>query len=395
MHIIDEDYDVFDILGVPCREDTFTNLLSYIYNKSDIFKKALIERVFGNDVDEDIFFSVRNVFRSNATKTISEKNIPDILLYGKHHFAIIEVKVDSGEGYMQTQRYYDERYSIMDALGIPSDTVKQNYLFLTLTGAKPACSNFFPISWSEIGALLPTIKKNDIASDLDLMIYQLKKRIESIKQVSTSINDVWNESLNSYKWRREQGLESVLKLMFDQQHYIIRSSWSGFNNSTQQYSMAAQVGRKEWIGKNYLNEKDCRPEECFDIHFEIYWTEPDELEIRLDYELNPYRSKGDLQRLYEDNPEVEPLVVSLQEYRTSVARKAKELWNKRMKELALPKDAYCTYSKHIANDFIWIIDFDYSVKEDDSIETVISEISDFLNEVDKFVSEDLIPLIKK
>ena len=49
---MDTNYDVFDILGISRKEDSYTNLVKYLFDNWNDFKQKFIEKFAENTKDE-------------------------------------------------------------------------------------------------------------------------------------------------------------------------------------------------------------------------------------------------------------------------------------------------------------------------------------------------------
>ena len=77
-----EQYDILEVLGISDREDSFSNLISYLFHNNSDFKYKFSEKFFGikkkSDLG-DIELKVRNKFIMDEGKHIA----PDLILYSK------------------------------------------------------------------------------------------------------------------------------------------------------------------------------------------------------------------------------------------------------------------------------------------------------------------------
>ena len=103
--------DIFDMLGINGREDSYTNLLKVLFDNVLEYRSFLLNMLFPKEaLDPDAFyFETRNKYSRKDSNEKNHNEIPDIIIVDKSgdHFALIEVKIFSGEGDRQTERYYE------------------------------------------------------------------------------------------------------------------------------------------------------------------------------------------------------------------------------------------------------------------------------------------------
>ena len=302
--------DIFDILGINGREDSFTDLLSNIFNKSEEFRSNLSKVVF-DEKTSDIYIKIRSCY-----KTPNGKIIPDILLYTNNNFAIIEVKIFADEGWDQLKRYWDGRDIIQEQLIslhnnsniINKEAFRKNknnrkIYFLTLSEINEeniSHKDTISITWRKIVDLIP----NDVNDErLNICIKDLKRRIDEYENPEINLNDNFNDCFNLTHFVSG---DLLLKRIFSD-YKDLCEFWSSWENGHNRYSSTIQVNNNEWKSKNKIkvsNGKVIKLDEIhakdnYDIHFEIdfYWEDFWKIGFRVDYHTNPYMPVNEIKSL--------------------------------------------------------------------------------------------------
>lgn len=135
--------DIFELLGVKERENTYTRLLAYLLKASPGLRDRLIERAFGSSVLPATAFS------TECQTSLDPENIPDLLLEatdeaGKRWVLFVETKVHASEDLEQTARYHA---ACVTRVG--SDE-RVGGVFLTLKGADPKHGKVHALSHKEL-----------------------------------------------------------------------------------------------------------------------------------------------------------------------------------------------------------------------------------------------------
>ncbi|MBE6897221.1 MAG: hypothetical protein E7477_09040 [Ruminococcaceae bacterium] len=135
--------DIFKLLGIEHREDKYTYcLLKMIELGNDDFKKK-VGNEFGFESSD--YRCIRRSFTgidSDSRKQIT----PDFIIYNSRRIAVVESKMFSGEGYMQTADYGKNIDKIKAALDAPSAEV--DLYFLTLSGVQSENKAFKTVKWN-------------------------------------------------------------------------------------------------------------------------------------------------------------------------------------------------------------------------------------------------------
>ena len=377
MKNITKNWDIFDILFA--HEDSYTNLLQYLFENSEEFKDNLSEFLFDEKL-KDLVFLTRKAYNFQNGK---KRNIPDIIVYDKDHFAIIEVKVYASEGEHQTIRYYECKEEIKSDRKI-NFNAKERYLYLTLYKTEASCKEFESITWSDIGRLLPTELTHD--EMLDMLIKQLRTRIESLDGREISLQECWHDAVKTKYWGGAIALRDTLKLLpsFKNMEVYKDDFWANYEKSKNKCTYSAIfLPYKEWRGLAIEDVRvDNEKHRCYDFHFEFKWDERQGvLETRLDYHLNPYLSKKDIGNL-DDN--MQQRAIDCNEFRQKVAKKSKSKWQ-------APEGWENCYNHRLTDNIMTLINKTIKIKEDMLVKDVLEEIEPFIQSAIEFVNTVLLP----
>lgn len=302
--------DIFDMLGINGREDSYTNLLKVLFDNVLEYRSFLLNMLFPKEaLDPDAFyFETRNKYSRKDSNEKNHNEIPDIIIVDKsgNHFALIEVKIFSGEGDRQTERYYNlfsndiPDITIHDCnkenIPIRKNAVRKFY-FLTIYESKAQCEEFINIKWSSIIEPLKQIQiKNEY---LNLLAKSLINKVESSKTIDSISKDmIWNDSMG-FGWAKEQNLFKVLKSFCfkDEEIWDYYESWNGYNKDSNTYELKCLFGRECWRGIHLKNINNDNLEKCFEFHYEFaYSPNEDRITVGLDYHLRPYLSISDINK---------------------------------------------------------------------------------------------------
>ena len=153
-------YDIFDLLHLSTKEDAYTFCLAEFLNQSELFRqKSAREWGFENNISD--YHVYRGTIEIGESKHGKRKKItPDLILYNNKHIAVIESKMYSSEGYMQTIDYRDSKAIILDHIknrladeGNNEDSslneVNVDFYYFTLAGVPAASSDFYVVKWAD------------------------------------------------------------------------------------------------------------------------------------------------------------------------------------------------------------------------------------------------------
>ena len=146
--------DLFDILDVSLREDTYTSLIAHVLGGDGqlarrVFEELTPEAGFRPD-HVDIHFRREAATLCTITTVAGKKDKPDLVLIGtrgtERWWIVIEAKVTAGEGPRQLRRYQQICEQERNAGGIGGYTL----YFLTLAGLAPSESSYRAITHAEL-----------------------------------------------------------------------------------------------------------------------------------------------------------------------------------------------------------------------------------------------------
>jgi hypothetical protein len=154
--------DLFDVLGISTREDSYTTLLANVVNEpggerwaQNYFEEALTEPAPAGPVNVILRLHLRYEHMKKA-------DIPDLVFtFGDPitDIWLVEAKIKSGESSDQLLRYETDatQAKVLAALDLDkSATVEWHYSYLTLECDRPAKSTRFgPLTYKPLCSILP------------------------------------------------------------------------------------------------------------------------------------------------------------------------------------------------------------------------------------------------
>ncbi len=144
MHSLDKSIDIFALLDIETREDTYSLLLVYLLRNSTGLRRRVLAHAFGPDHPPAEFVEIlpRYTLPNDA-------GIVDIFL--RPHDSptgswamFIESKLYSGEHGAQTSRYWDATTALVGSKGHSAG------VFLTIGGGPPSCPHVKPLTHHEL-----------------------------------------------------------------------------------------------------------------------------------------------------------------------------------------------------------------------------------------------------
>ena len=374
-----KDWDVFDILFA--HEDSYTNLLQYLFENSSEFYKNFSKLLFGEEKS-----NLKFVTRTSYDLGQGKRNVPDIIVYNTDSFAMIEVKVHSGEGDNQTQRYFDCKELIKEKLEISPNAINKFY-FLTLLGNKAECTEFESMSWLKIGECLPD--KSFENEEIELLVKHFKRRIDTLKPINIDINDKWCDVVKTKYWGGARGMFDSLKEVpsFRELPDELCDYWDSFKQSKNTFTYSSLfLLNKSWRGST-VTETTNDYKNCYELHFEFDWDEQNSvLEMRLDYHLNPYLSNKDIER---SEGAIRQYALEANKFRCSVAKNAKSKW----KQYA-PAGLEECYNARLTNNIMKLISYSVKVEEDIKISQIVTQVHTFVEAASAFAENEILPYHK-
>jgi len=291
--------DVFDILGISNREDSYTNLIKHAFNHSCEFKENFC-RIFAGYHSSDFRLVVRSPQVSTHDKL--KKAIPDLLLISKemNEIILIENKIFSQEGFNQTERYSTKEFveSLKRKYQMSNAKVDQFY-YMTLDGTIPYSNQFKAIKWVDM--ILSSTKNVQFTDDrLKLLMNDLIERLihyENFKNLDDNMPFI--QYLNSCeKWvNNSQAFKLLFKDVFEKlaAMYSVNATISNFNANSNQMLIVFnhEKWNRLWMEKkkmiNATDEYALTMSKCRNIHIEMNWTKTREIiSLYIHYETNPY-----------------------------------------------------------------------------------------------------------
>lgn len=390
--------DVFDILGISGREDSYTDLIHSIFDVSDEFKKKILNKFFevGGDI-KDLNIKIRSChFTPEGTR---KKIIPDIILYNENKLVIIEVKVFSSEGKDQLKSYSAGVKKIKERLEL-KDEIEVGKYYLTLDKQNDLPGEFNSMTWKEFADLIPETIDNKFISNchaINMCIKDLKKRVDDYDKYSTGDVDIEVEDSfkDIYKWHHFVSYEKILKQIFKNEFDIKQYEWDiweGWESGENCYATSIQVYCDEsWISHDKIDFKtDDNDDKVinkdyitvtnnYDIHYEIKIIDNNKIEFRIDYHTNPYLTNNEIKgyellHLYDDRKKI------IEEFNNKYKDAELDKLNKAQgKALYVYKDVHEIDDNYTVGDFKRIIN--------DLIENNKNKVKDLISIIKNYKSE--------
>ena len=335
--------DIFDILGISGREDSYTDLIYSIFEISEGFRKKLLKKFFNGNEDIDNFeMKIRSCYFTPEGSR--KKIIPDIILHNNNEIVIIEVKIFSGEGENQLKRYDEGLNTIIEQLKLDA-AMNVNKYFLTLDKYEDnkLGGGFKSLTWYEFIDLIPDKTNSDI---INKCIKDLKERVneyDSYCRNEVDIKDIYN-------WHHFVSYEKILKQIFKKEMIGEKYEWDiweGWENGENCYAATIQVYcDKSWLSdentKININDEEDKVinkdiisvKNNYDIHYEIKIIDNKDnkdkrrIEFRIDYHTNPYFTNKDIKG-YE--------LLSLDEGRKNIIKEFNEQYKNESNKLNKPQ----------------------------------------------------------
>ncbi|MEA4989187.1 MAG: PD-(D/E)XK nuclease family protein [Anaerovorax sp.] len=319
-----DDKDVFEILGINSREDSYTELIKNAFDNSKEFKDNFCI-LFAGYKSDDFELSVRcaSVYIDISTKN---KEIPDMILYSKNNneLILIENKIFSGEGYEQTNRYSKSIFLESVKMQFEMKDAKfDKFYFITLDGQKAKSDKFVSMSWSN---MISDCSKNVVFQDerLKLLMNDLiEKSIHYMNFKEPSGNTTFKHYFkNCKKWvTKSRAFEVAFKNSCKDiaKKYNVEYTF-GIQNNRNGEQLLIVFQNQQWIKYSLkaINLNDLSEEEldeygnCRNIHVELNWTERENrISLFIHYETNPYLKRRELENYpaklierYNENKEI-------------------------------------------------------------------------------------------
>ncbi len=154
--------DLFDILGISAREDSYTDLIVHLF-ESDVkndFRKSFCSFInddkFNLQLTSDLTLKSRESYSIEQDKNLGKRGkvLPDMVLLSKsqNKAVVFENKIFSNEGHKQTLAYSSKQFltSLCDKHELDLENLRVKYFYVTIHGEHPESSKFVPLRWSDL-----------------------------------------------------------------------------------------------------------------------------------------------------------------------------------------------------------------------------------------------------
>ena len=297
---MDTNYDVFDILGISRKEDSYTNLVKYLFDNWNYFKQKFIEE-FAENTKDEFELETRNTYSLINDIDIEinvehhrKKILPDMILHSKKEIIIIENKIFSGEGYKQTIEYSSKKYLDVVERKFNIKHAKFNFYFMTLDGIKAYSPNFKSIKWSKLIAnCCKETSEIEKYPRLKILVDDLVQRCKQYENIPEPAD---NESICTYLNKRTKFIttEKLFKIYMTEvlkdivPKYNFYYDFSTSDNRNGHVSLV-YLYKKDWRGIDI--EKAKQGDSCRFIHIEFNMPENlKEINLCIHYEGYPYKT---------------------------------------------------------------------------------------------------------
>lgn len=340
--------DVFEILGINSREDSYTDLVKYAFDNSEEFKSNFC-KFFAGYESSDFVLSVRNE-HTYIVLSEKKKEVPDMILYSKNsnEIILIENKIFSGEGYKQTFRYSKPDFTaiVKERLKLPN-AVFNKFYFVTLDGKSASCDKFVPILWSN---MIEACTENVVFADprLSILMNDLQSKSRHYADFkSPDIDTRYTDYFNTCtKWvDKHRAFEcfftEITKKL--QKDYSFNIEFSSANNANGEQLLIVFYN-PVWIGAEINQENVAalafEDETYRNIHIELNWTSTlKRLSLFVHYETNPYKTQKVLREIEDTygKDAVEQFREHRERFENELYKHKPEGWQKIGRELAIIK----------------------------------------------------------
>ncbi len=293
--------DLFDILDVSQREDSYTRLIVEVLNSSP----AILEHVFAQLTGKRVFSGGIAQFRKQFAGKRSN-DIPDVVIDAQSDSGLwrllIESKIQSSEGEYQCARYTDECRLAVAGGELAGFTL----VYLTLSGQSPNAPGWISVSHFELAQLIG------------------KCDVERVLQSKPALSLAWSTfvaRLTHYEGHcgvNENASILDWLLQTEDQYFVTRNErarmlgstlvtalgdFAGFSRiMTKQgrEQLLIQLWLPRWATGVWIENGDVPLEECVSVHFELDVPIPFNRSIatlHLHCEANPYLSQSEVKGL--------------------------------------------------------------------------------------------------
>lgn len=340
--------DIFKIFEIETKEDKYTFCLQHMINEGGNDFRNKIAEYFNLNGDyrcERKSFPVKSI---DGKKRSSRKHItPDLILISEQKAVVIESKMFSEEGDLQT----------LDYEGVMNDEFpekQKEYYYLTLAGKKAENEEFKPVKWADFyTAVLSDIVFDDECLEMlrKTILNQAEKYLDfNVDRLSKSYNELFADEERYWvtpysifvsgdyddKWS-DGGKYVINNLVIQGSGHaeiatdVSHKSWTKYNDK---YSFNPYI-RIEWGRTNpvvwlcweyydiqnnnrYLNPCDIEPKQVADSavialkSFKENWNNINHLEIKITDRRE--RSLKALKGIVDGNMKYEEVIRAIEEY---------------------------------------------------------------------------------
>lgn len=290
--------DLFDVLNVGTREDSYTSLLAALFAEKPRWAREFFQQSTGADSLPPKPVETHKWPRATVS---GGAVIPDLLLTFGAPVAevwIVEAKLEAREDRDQlaAREGGEARESLSEDLGLPEDA-RWHYSYLTLEGETPATARLFsPASFEPLTEIFT--KKPSLPDEVHPAYETLRKRLRDYYKARRKKPDPGStlggyladtggliSTRSRFYWLGER-LAEDLKL----------ESELGLTGGRRVVPLC-QMRDSGWRGLRYVKASETPLKDCHDVHLELQLSE-EEVDLSLHYETSPYmpRLKSQLGR---------------------------------------------------------------------------------------------------
>lgn len=289
--------DLFDILDVSLREDTYTCLIVEALRSSHSLLDNVVRKLCNHNFNFKRQTSLS--FRECIDKT---NDRPDIVIKADTDegelWIVIEAKIKSCEGDRQCERYRQRLASRKSKEQQRHNTFSYELFYLTLTGQEPEDKAWKPIKQKAFADLISRCDNDHILNNdsaLSLAWKAFMRRLDHYEQGA-----ILHANMPIIQWLNQQEPEYFITSddrLRQMAEKIIPDSWrhsSGIYNTKGKQSALIKAWKPRWL-TGYFQKPDPLPlEHCISIHYELDLPCPcsaGEFACRIHCETNPYMTR--------------------------------------------------------------------------------------------------------
>ncbi len=284
--------DLFDLLDISLREDSYTSLLKAAMTTTPAVSQDIFQSLAppGVPLPSHVEVRFRREFPDGDRFKAEGKDRPDLLLVGTFesgapYWVLIESKIASGEGPGQCARYKELCAAASNAGAISG----YRLYYMTLLGRAASASEFTGLSHCElVGRLAPlVVGHGGDAFQLAWRAYQ--DRLRHLASIEPSADTPLLGWLAEDQWFATRDIRGV-KLAQGSLGSGWKT-WGGYWIRGAREGHMVQAWQPEWRGHTYRQEAGYRLLDCFNVHLELeipLGHKAGSLALRLHFETNPY-----------------------------------------------------------------------------------------------------------